>query len=350
MGVEAKSFGVTKNSEEAHLFVLTNKKGSSIAVTDFGATLVQVNMPDKDGHLADVVLGYDDVNGYEVVSGHLGATVGRNANRIANGRFTLNGKEYVLTQNNGTNNLHSGMNYYSQRIWESECGECPEGYYATFYLESPDGDQGYPGNAKIFVTYTLTEEDAVWISYHGVADADTAFNMTNHSYFNLAGEGSGDILNHLVWLDSDEFTIADEGSIPTGELVKVAGTPMDFTEEKAVGRDIEADYAPLHMAKGYDHNWVLKNNGQLACVATCRETGSGRIMEVYTDLPGIQIYTGNGLHTNGKGGHYYDKRDGICFETQYYPNSINTPHFPQPVVKAGEEYKTKTVFRFGVEE
>lgn len=349
MGIETKAFGVTKNNEEAQLFILTNKKGSSIAVSDFGATLVQVRMPDRDGNLADVVLGYDNVTGYETGAGHLGATVGRNANRIANGRFTLNGREYILTQNNKTNNLHSGLDYYSQRMWEKEYGECAEGYYVTFYLESPDGDQGYPGNAKIFVTYTLTEDDAVEISYHGIADEDTIFNMTNHSYFNMAGEGSGDVLSQLLWMDAREFTVSDELNIPTGELVKVEGTPMDFTTEKPIGRDIAASYEPLLMAGGYDHNWVLDNKGTLALVATCKDKKSGRGMEVYTDLPGIQIYTANFLCAEGKGGHHYDKNHGICFETQYYPNSINTPHFPQPVVKKGEEYKTKTIFRFVAE-
>lgn len=337
--MKKRSFG------EATLYTFENKNGMVMEVTDFGATLYSVLVPDEDGDLIDVVLGCDTPEAYEKAAGtFFGATVGRNANRIAGATFELNGKEYKLDANNGPNNLHSGLDFYSYRIWDVK--DVTENSI-TFSLHSPDGDQGYPGAFDVDVTYTLTEENGVEIAYHGVPDADTIVNMTNHSYFNLNGHASGNILTQEVWLDADAFTAGDEELIPTGEIVPVEGTPMDFRTKKAIGRDIEEEYEALLCGKGYDHNWVLNNNGEFAKVGELTSKESGITMEVYTDLPGIQIYTGNFLVEEvGKGGVIYRHRQGVCFETQYFPDAIHHENFGGPVCKAGEVYKTKTLYKF----
>lgn len=345
--MKQRKFGKNTKGEETVLYTFENKNGMIMEVTDFGATLYSLLVPDKDGNLCDVVLGYDDPIGYEGPAGtFFGATVGRNANRIAKGRFILNGKEYSLAQNNGGNNLHSGLDFYSFRIWNvKEIGD----NYIAFSLHSPDGDQGYPGNLDIDVTYTLTDENEVKIDYYGIPEEDTIINMTNHSYFNLNGHASGSVLEQEVWLDADMFTRADEVSIPTGEIIPVEGTPMDFRVKKAIGKDIEKEYEALIFGKGYDHNWVLNNHGTYAKIAEMYSDLSGIFMEVYTDLPGVQLYTANYVeHEIGKQGIIYQKRQGICFETQYFPDAINHENFPSPICKAGEIYKTTTCYKFGI--
>ena len=343
--METRGFGTNKKGEAAVLYTFRNRSGMVMEVTDFGATLYSLLVPDAKGNLVDVVLGYDDPVAYEGPAGtFFGATVGRNANRIAGGKFSLNGKDYVLDINNGHNNLHSGLDFQSFRIWQVK--EVSENSI-TFFLHSPDGDQGYPGALDISVTYTLTEDNAVRIDYYGVPQADTIINYTNHSYFNLNGHDSGTILKHSVWMDADRFTRANEESIPTGELTEVEGTPMDFRVKKEVGRDIDAPYEALIFGCGYDHNWCLNNGGNLAKVAELTADITGMTMEVYTDLPGVQIYTANFIDNEpGKKGAVYQRRQGICFETQYYPDSIHHPHFPSPVCKAGQEYKTTTIYKF----
>ena len=314
-------------------------------VSDFGATLYSLLVPDREGNLCDVVLGYDSPEGYMGPSGTgFGATIGRNGNRIGNATFTLNGKTYILDKNNGANNLHSGLDYYHYRMWNVK--EVSENSI-TLALHSPDGDQGYPGEFNVEVTYTLCEDNALQIDYLGFPEEDTIVNMTNHSYFNLNGHASGSILEHELWVDADAFTITDEGLIPTGEIVLVEGTPMDFRQKKLVGRDIEEDYEPLIVAGGYDHNWCLNNDGAYKKVIELSSELSGIAMEVYTDLPGVQIYTGNFLKEElGKQGIVYKHRQGICFETQYYPDAINHSNFPSPVCKAGEAYQTRTTYLF----
>ena len=343
--MKQRSFGKNSKGEAATLYTFENKNGMVMEVTDFGATLYSLLVPDKEGNLCDVVLGYDDPLGYEGPAGtFFGATVGRNANRICKGKYTLNGKEYQLDTNNNGNNLHSGLDFYSFRIWNVK--ETTENSI-TFSLHSPNGDQGYPGALNMDVTYTLTEDNAVQIDYYGVPDQDTIVNMTNHSYFNLNGHASGNVLDQEVWLDADSFTRADETSIPTGEIVPVEGTPMDFRVKKTVGRDIEESYEALVFGKGYDHNWCLNNQGKFAKVAEMSSELSGITMEVYTDLPGVQIYTGNFIFAEaGKGGVVYKQRQGMCFETQYYPDAINHDNFPSPVCKAGEVYQTRTTYKF----
>lgn len=338
-------FGVTSKGEEARLFTLSNSSGMEISVTDYGAALVQVIVPDRDGKPVDVVCGYDEAAAYEEGDLFFGATVGRIANRIGKAAFTLNGKTYELEKNdNGKNNLHSGMDFYKNRLWIVK--EMTENS-VKFGLESPDGDQGYPGAVSIEVTYTLEEDHAVRISYLAVPEEDTIINMTNHSYFNLDGHAAGDVLEQEVWLDADAYTRADEESIPTGEILPVEGTPMDFRTKKPLGRDIEEDYEALNFGGGYDHNWVLNNEGSFAKVAEMSSKESGIVMEVYTDLPGIQIYSGNFIdEVKGKGGVVYHKRQACCFETQYFPDAVNKDNFKSPVCRKGETYQTVTMYKF----
>lgn len=337
-------FGVTLKGEEPKLYTLANKNGMEMAVTDYGAALVQVIVPDKDGHPCDVVLGYDEAAGYEEGDLFLGAVVGRNANRIGGASIEVDGKVYELAKNDNGNNLHSGPDFYNKRMWTVK--EAEEDY-VTFVLESADEDQGYPGAVHIEVTYTLTEDNAVKIAYCAVPDADTVINMTNHSYFNMDGHASGDVLAQEVWIDADAFTRADAESIPTGELTPVEGTPMDFRVKKALGKEIEADYEALNFGQGYDHNWALNNGGAFAKVAEMSSEESGITMDVYTDLPGVQLYTGNFIiDAKGKGGAHYHKRQGACFETQFFPDAVHKEHFAGPICRKGEAYKTVTMYKF----
>lgn len=343
--MQQRSFGKNKKGESAVLYRFENKNGMVMEVTDFGATLHALWVPDREKHLLDVVLGYDDPSGYEGLSRtFFGATIGRNANRIGAAAFQLNGKEYHLDKNDGNNNLHSGFDFYSFRIWDVKNITDDS---ITFSLESPDGDQGYPGALHICVTYTLTEDDSVKIEYYGIPEQDTVINMTNHSYFNLNGHDSGSITKHLLYVDADAFTRADQESIPTGEIVPVEGTPMDFRQKKEVGAEIDREYEALIFGKGYDHNWCLNNQNRFAKVIEVSGEKSGITMEVYTDLPGVQIYSGNFLSEElGKNGALYKHRQGICFETQYYPDAVNHARFLSAVCRAGEAYRTATVYKF----
>lgn len=332
-------FGNLPSGEAAFLYTISCGKLSA-AVSDYGATLVKLFVPDKNGGSADVVLGYDDCSGYRTGSACLGATVGRNANRIKNACFILNGKTHSLTPNENGNNLHSGPDYYFKRMWKvlrhTENA-------ITLELNSPHGDQGFPGSAVIRVTYALEADSSLHIAYDAVCDRDTVFNMTNHSYFNLAGHEKTDAaMDQLLTLPGRFFTPDDAQSIPTGELRKVGGTPMDFRSPKPIGRDIGQDYEPLHLQGGYDHNW------EVFCdpCAILEDPASGRAMAVITDCPGIQFYSGNFLNEHGKGGVHYGKRSGVALETQYYPDSPNRSEWPQPITKAGEKYHSETVYRF----
>ena len=346
-----KEFGATKNGEKASCYVLKNSKGMEAVVSDFGASLLKLYVPDKDGKTQDVVLGYETLEDYENGGDSLGATVGRVANRIGmaefelNGKkYELNGKKYELTKNdNGKNTLHGGIDFYNKRMWDVKE---EDDTHVVFALVSPDGDQGFPGEVKIEVSYTITEENELKIHYHAIPDQDTLLNMTNHSYFNLSGHASGTAWNAKVWIDADAFTETDAELIPTGTVVPVEGTPMDFRKEKVVEKEIGADYTPLKLAGGYDHNWVLNGKGfRKAASAESEETGIK--MEVYTDLPGMQFYSGNFLAgSKGKEGAVYEKGYGICFETQYFPDAIHKENFESPITKAGEVYDTTTVYKF----
>lgn len=343
--MKVAGFGKLKNGTEAQLYTLINDMGMSVSVTNYGATLVNLFVPDKDGILTDVVLGYEDASGYEDGDMSLGATVGRCANRIGGAQFRINGVSYQLAKNdNEENNLHSGPDFFHKRIWEIRNKSNQK---ITFTLHSPDQDQGYPGVLDMEVTYELTESGEVCIDYYSVPNMDTIINMTNHSYFNLNGHKNGTILNHELSIDADYFTRADAQSIPTGELVDVKGTPMDFTKSKTIGRDIENDYEAIKFGLGYDHNWVLNNQGGFEKIAEVTGDISKITMEVYTDLPGVQLYTGNFIESaSGKQGAIYKKRAGLCLETQYFPDAVHHDHFVSPICKAGENYRTKTVYKF----
>ena len=334
-----KSFGHLPSGAEVFLYTISCG-GITATVSDLGATLVHVLVPDADGIVADVALGYDDPAGYLNGTCFLGAIVGRSANRIKGSEFTIGDRTYAMTPNENGNNLHSGPDFYHTRVWEvAEESDTA----VKFHLSSPDGDQGFPGNASIDVTYMLDATGGLHIVYDAVCDKDTVFNLTNHSYFNLAGhDHTGAAMDQLLMLPARVFSVADDESVPTGEMRSVEDTPMDFRSPKPIGQDIGADYEPLNLQGGYDHNFEVFCN---PC-AVLSDPVSGRTMAVYTDLPGIQFYAGNFLNETGKGGTVYGKRTGIALETQYYPDSIHHPEWAQPITKAGETYHTETVYRF----
>lgn len=343
--MEKTIFGTMENGTEIYLYSMENSKGMKAEVINYGAILVNLYVPDKEGKAEDVVLGFDKLEGYYVNGANFGATIGPNANRIANASFTLDGTEYKLDANDGKNNLHSHLDLgYHKKVWDAVENE--DGI--TFSMESPDGEIGFPGNKKIQVTYSLTEENELKIHYHGISDKRTILNMTNHTYFNLAGHGSGEIYDHILTLNASNYTPVVAGAIPTGEIAPVQGTPMDFTRPKRIGDEIDADFEQLKLTGGYDHNWVLDGQeGTLRHIATVEEPVSGRIMKAYTDLPGVQFYAGNFLEKEeGKEGKVYRKRYGFCLETQYYPNTANEPSFPSAVYGPDREYETTTVYKF----
>ena len=331
-------FGVLPSGEAASLYTISS--GNITAkITDFGATLVRLYVPGKDGQLIDVVLGYEDANAYATLGGHLGATVGRNANRIGDAKFTLNGKVYQLGINHFKNNLHSGPDCFDYRIWQVL--EHKENAI-TFQMDSPDGDQGFPGNAQIKITYTVTES-GIKLAYDGICDQDTVFNMTNHSYFNLAGHNKPELaMDQILQLSCSRFTVADEESIPTGEMRDVTGSPMDFLTAKAVGKDINNEYEPLFLQQGYDHNFEIDSQ---PC-AKLHSDETGITMSVYTDCPGVQFYSGNYLDNPGKDGLHYIRRGGVCLETQHFPDSVNHPEWKQPFVAVNTPYHSETEYRF----
>lgn len=335
-----KFFGMLPNGAAASLYTLTHG-GVTAQVSDLGATLVRLLVPDAKGETADVVLGFDSAEGYLAGTCFLGATVGRNANRIGGASFALNGTEYRLEANEGRCNLHSGFHYFHTRLWDVVI-EAED--TITFHLSSPDGDQGFPGNAELCVTYQLDGEGGLHIIYDGTCDKDTVFNLTNHSYFNLAGHDKVDhAMDQLLTLPARYFYPDDAENIPTGEQRNVAGTPFDFRTAKPIGKDIGADYEPLKLQGGYDHNF------EVSCspCAILEDPVSGRRMTVDTDCPGIQFYAGNFLtDKGGKDGVQYCKRAGICLETQFAPDALHHPDWPQPITKAGEKYHSETVYRF----
>lgn len=337
-------FGTTQKGENASYYVLKNSKGMEAVVSDYGAALLKLLVPDREGKLCDVVLGYETLKDYENGGDSIGATVGRVANRIGTGEFELNGITYSLTKNdNGKNTLHGGCDFYNKRMWLVKKEDDQQ---VTFALNSPDGDQGFPGELKIEVTYTVTEDNELKIHYYAVTDKDTIVNLTNHSYFNLSGHASGSAWDEEVWIAADMYTEADAESIPTGKLIAVEGTPMDFRTPKKVEKEIGEDYIALKYGNGYDHNWVLNGTG-FRKVASAHSEKTGIKMEVLTDLPGIQFYSGNFLvETKGKDGAIYDKGHGICFETQYFPDAIHKENFESPILKKGEKYETTTVYKF----
>lgn len=345
--MKTEIFGKNGEGKEITRITLENKKGMKAGVINYGAILVSLVVPDKNGKTEDVVLGYDTMEGYLTNSSFFGATVGRNANRIAGAKFEIDGVTYQLDANENGNNLHSSFTEgYHAKVWDFACNE--EKNEVTFSYVSPDLEQGFPGTLHISVTYRLTEENELQIIYHGKSDKKTVVNLTNHSYFNLAGHASGNILKHKLWLNASHFTPVVPGAIPTGEILTVEGTPMDFRTFKEVGKEIEEPFEQLTLTGGYDHNWALDTEvGKVEKIAEVKEETSGRVMEVYTDLPGVQFYAGNFIaDCIGKNKVAYTKRSGLCLETQYFPNAVNEPAFLSPVIEAGEEYKTTTIYKF----
>jgi aldose 1-epimerase len=348
MSIKKAVFGKTQDGETASLYTLKNKSGMTVVFSDYGATIVKLLVPDAKGKLEDVVLGYDNLEQYTKNSPGFGSFIGRHANRIGNASFTINGKTYELEKNDGNNNLHSGSKSFNKFIYETEFYEDVDSSTIEFSRLSPDMEQGFPGNLDVTVTYTLTDDNELVIEYLAVSDKDTVVNFTNHSYFNLSGHASGSAMNHKVWINANQFTLTDDHLIPTGEFANVEGTPMDFRTVKTISRDINADYKPLKQGSGYDHNYVLNHETtDIELVAELIDEASGRKMEVYTDMPGMQFYTGNFIEgEQGKDGASYHSRDGVCFETQFYPNAVNIPNFPSVVIKAEQEYEYATIYKF----
>lgn len=345
MSVTTKSFGTTKDGREAKLYTVTNGKGARAEFTDFGATLVRLFIPNDKGEVKDVVLGFDSVTGYEACTSYIGATIGPNSNRIGNSRFSIDGIEYRLADNDGGNNLHSDDNLgFHKQLFEAEILDNG----VKFTVESADMVMGFPGNKTASVTYTLSDDNELKLEYEGISDKKTIFNMTNHSYFNLAGHDAGikGLLNTDLMLKASKYTEIVPGAIPTGKLPDVEGTPLDFRNAKKIGKEIDADFEQMKMVHGYDHNFALDDfDGTLKLIASA--SCDGRTMEVYSDLPGIQFYSGNGLSPyNGKEGVKYADRGGFCLETQYFPDSVNQPSFISPIKVAQEKYHTVTIYKF----
>ena len=350
MNIRKESFGVTKASTPVSRYILSNDNGMEVHFTDFGATIIKIIVPDKEGQLSDVVLGYDTLQEYEENKPFYGAFIGRNSNRIENASFKLNGVTYELDKNDGNNNLHSGFLGYHKMIYDTKTFEDESKVSVEFSRLSPHMEQGFPGNLEVKVTYSITNDNQLIIKYHAISDRDTVVNLTNHSYFNLAGHNSGSIIDQKVWINSDFFTPTGDDLIPTVEALDLTDTPMDFRKLKTLGQDIDSDYDAIKIAGGYDHNYILhKEADGVEKVAKLVDDKSGRVMDIYTDMPGVQVYSGNGIPTQtGKEGFVYGKRSGICFETQYVPNDINMSESPSSILKAGEVYSSKTIYRFSV--
>ncbi|MHA3775549.1 aldose epimerase family protein [Verrucomicrobiota bacterium sgz303538] len=349
--ISEQPFGQMPDGTPVALYTLAREGGLRVAITNFGGTITSVWAPDRTGTPADVVLGYETLEGYLAGKSFFGGIIGRYGNRIARGRFTLDGGEYVLPTNNGPNHLHGGPGGFDRVLWHAEAGQVADGVALKLSRLSTDGEEGYPGNLRVEVTYTLTGADTLRIDYHAVTDKATPVNLTNHAYFNLAGHAGGDILGHELEIVADHITPVDVGLIPTGELAPVAGTPFDFRQPRRVGERVDADDEQLRFAGGYDHNFVLRRTGKanLELAARVYEVGSGRILEVLTTEPAIQFYCGNFLKGAdiGKGGTIYGYRSGFCLETQHFPDSPNQPNFPSTILHPGEVYHTTTLYRFG---
>mgnify|MGYP004448212491 CR=1 FL=1 len=348
--MEKKYFGKLRSGDDVFSYTLKNGNGMKASFIDLGATLTSLIVPDREGNPIDVILGYDTPDEYIDNGFFFSAVVGRSGNRIDKAKFTINGQEYQMAVNDNENNLHSGLSFFHHRKWAMTASD-EEKNSIRFELLSPDGDQGFPGNFRISVTYTLTEDNELELHYEGISDADTAANMTNHAYFNLDGHDEGMITDQFMMLNAPCYTpVRDSQAIPTGEIAPVAGTPMDFTEEHRIGERIDADFEQIRFAGGYDHNFVIcTNKGEKKLMAQTRSEKTGILMQSYTDLPGVQFYAGNFITEHaGKGGCTYGYRCGFCLESQYYPNAINQEGFASPILKAGKKYDTTTSYRFSV--
>lgn len=350
--VKVQSFGAIASGEKTDLYVLTNNRGMTVAITNYGATVVSIKVPDRAGKIADVVLGFDAAKEYEEGTAHIGGTIGRYANRIAHGSFTLAGKTYTLSKNNGENTLHGGLLGFDKKIWMAKEVPSKEGVAVEFTYVSPDGEEGFPGTMTVTVLFTLLNtKNELRIDYSASTDKPTVVNLTNHSYFNLAGQGNGDILSQTLQLNASKFLPVDSGLIPTGELRNVKNTPFDFTRPVAIGARINGEDEQLKLGRGYDHNWVLDRKtgfSGMELAAIARDPKSGRELEVLTTEPGIQFYTGNFLDgtAHGKGGKVYEQRFAFCLETQHFPDSPNHAGFPTTTLFPSKPFHSTTILRF----
>ena len=348
--ISHRPFGKTPDGTPVDLYTFRNANGVEVKICNYGGTVISFTAPDRNGNLADIVLGYDNLDDYIKNSPYFGCLVGRYGNRIAKGKFKLGDKEYTLAVNNEANHLHGGIKGFDKVVWNAKVVTSPEGPGLELTYTSKDGEEGYPGNLQVKALYRLTSENALALQYMAITDKDTVVNLTQHSYFNLAGKG--DILGHVVMMPADRYTPVDSTLIPTGEMPSVAGTPFDFRQPTAIGARINQDNEQLKFGKGYDHNWVFsKPNGQLTMLATVLEPNSGRVLEVFSTSPGLQFYSGNFLDgtIKGKGGQVYQFRNGFCMEPQHYPDSPNQPNFPSVVLKPGMLYKNTIVYRLSVQ-
>ena len=348
MGIIEKFYGTTKNNEKVNMYTIKNNSNMEVDIISYGATIVSIRVPDKDGNIDDVALGYDNLEAYENGDKYFGALIGRCGNRIKNASFKLNGKEYNLAKNNGNNHLHGGNIGFDKVVWNAEIVE--ENKLKLSYF-SKDGEENYPGNLNVSVYYSLNDQNELKIEYYATTDEDTIVNLTNHSYFNLSGKLSDNILNEELLINADKFTVTDSESIPTGELRDVSNTPMDFRTLKVIGNDIDSDYEQIRFGQGYDHNWMLNAKGDINTLAAkVVDETSGRIMEVYTTNEGVQFYSGNFLDGTGssKNGNGYNKRSGLCLETQFVPDAINNNNFTSCILKKDEEYNHMTIYKFSI--
>ena len=347
--IEKSYFDVTPKGEEVYAYTLKNANGAYVKIITLGGRINQICVPDKDGVLADVICGFDNVNDYINDSAYQGALIGRFGNRIAKGEFELDGVHYNLYKNNGNNHLHGGKSGFDKNIWDAKAYQIGKTMYLELTMVSESGDEGYPGKMNVKVVYSFDDDNTLSINYIATSDENTIVNLTNHAYFNLGGYDSGDIMEHTLWLDADSFTETDSELIPTGNLISVESTPFDFRNEKRIGEDIDADDINLKYGQGYDHNFVLNSDGNVKHFATLRDLKSGRIMKAYTNQPCVQIYTGNCINPDDpafKNGVKQVKRCGICLETQHAPDAPNQPSFESCVLKKGEIYNYTTVFKF----
>lgn len=347
--IQKSSFLSLANGNVISLYTLTNTNGMTAGILDLGGVVISLRTPDRLGNLDEVVLAYQDYSLYLTNPMYFGGLIGRVANRIESASFLLEGKKYTLMQNDGNNNLHSGPDGFETRLWQAETTISPDSASLTLALFSPDGDQGYPGEVHLQVTHTLDDANRLAITYQASATAATPLSLTNHAYFNLGGAGCENILNHSLWIDADHFTAVDEELIPVANL-PVAGTPFDFREPTVIADSIFMEDTQLRHGSGFDHNWVLNDAGSLSKKITLSEPNSGRLMSVWTDMPGLQFYSGNVIDETipGRWGTPYSRRGGLCLETQFPPNAVNRPDFPSPILRAGQKYEHHTIFEFGV--
>ena len=344
------SFGTLSDGREVNAFVLKNARGMSVQILDLGGVIASIKVPDSSGNFADVTTGFDYPQPYLDGAGYMGAIVGRYANRISGGKFSIDGIDYSLAKNNGDNAIHGGLVGFDKKIWDVEFLVGLHDSKLKLSTFSPDGEEGYPGRVEVSVTYTLNDQNQLTIDYSATSDKATIINLTNHAYFNLDGHQAGSILEQEVMLNANHFTPIDESSIPTGVILDVAGTPLDFRQRKAIGLDIESEDRQMTFGSGYDHNFVINHSepGSVSLAAEVYSPNSGRVMKVYTDQPGVQFYTGNFLNGTlvGKDGAVYGRRSAFCLETQHFPDSPNKPMFPSTILQPGDQFASRTIFEF----